>query len=198
MINSIKFPKKFIIKSVNDNINLKKNILDQSKKIIFISKKIFKCLKKGGKIFICGNGGSASDAQHLAAEMMVRLNSNINRKPYPVISLALDVSTLTAISNDYGFSHIYERTFDALAKKKDLLIVISTSGNSENIIKVLKKSRQKKIFSIALLGNKGGLCKNLSDLQFVVPSDDVARIQEVHIFLGHVILNLVEANLLKQ
>ena len=198
MVKTLKSHEKFILKSVNDNIGLKKNILDQSKKIILISNKIFKCLKNGGRVFLCGNGGSAADAQHLAAEMMVRLNPGVNRRPYPVISLALDTSTLTAISNDYNFSKIYERALDAMAVKKDLIIAISTSGNSSNIINVLKMAKKKKVFSISFLGKGGGKCKNFSDLSFIIPSNNVARIQETHIFLGHVILNLVEASLLKK
>jgi D-sedoheptulose 7-phosphate isomerase len=186
-----------IKRSVLENIALKKNVIKQSKKISILVDKIFDCLNNKGKVFICGNGGSASDAQHLAAEMMVRLNPNVNRRPYPVISLALDISTLTAISNDYNFNKIYDRTLDALATKADLLITISTSGNSKNIINVLKKAKKKKIFSISFLGNKGGSCKNLSDLSYVVPSNDVARIQETHIFIGHLILNLVEKKLIK-
>ena len=188
--------KNFISKSVSDNISLKKNVLKQSNKISLIVKKIFDCLNNKGKIFICGNGGSAADAQHLAAEMMVRLNPKVNRRPYPVVSLALDTSTLTAISNDYNFNKVYERTLDGLATKGDLLIAISTSGNSKNIINVLKKAKKIKVFSISLIGNKGGKCKSLSDLSYIVPSNDVARIQETHIFIGHLILNLVEKKLI--
>ena len=114
-----------IKKSVLDNIWLKKNVLKQNKKILVLADKIFECLKNNGKVFICGNGGSAADAQHLAAEMMVRLNPKINRQPYPVISLALDSSTLTAISNDYNFNKIYDRTLEALSNKSDLLATIN-------------------------------------------------------------------------
>lgn len=187
-----------IKKSVLENIRLKKNVIKQNKKILFLADKIFECLKNHGKVFMCGNGGSAADAQHLAAEMMVRLNPHINRQPYPVISLALDTSTLTAISNDYNFNKIYDRSLEALSNKSDLLIAISTSGNSKNIINVLKKAKKKKVLSISFLGNKGGKCKKISDLSYIVPSNDVARIQETHIFIGHLILNLVEKKLINK
>lgn len=137
-----------IKKSVLENIALKKNVIKQTKNISLLVDKIYDCLNNKGKVFICGNGGSASDAQHLAAEMMVRLNPKVNRRPYPVISLALDTSTLTAISNDYNFNKIYDRTLDALGTKADLLIAISTSGNSKNIINVLKKAKKKKYFQL--------------------------------------------------
>ena len=142
-------------------------------------------LKKGNKIFICGNGGSAADAQHLAAEFLIRLRPKINRKPYPVISLAQDTSTLTACGNDLGFENIFKRNLEALANKKDLLITLSTSGNSKNIK------------SISFLGNKGGKCKGLSSIELEVPHENTARIQECHIFLGHFIFESVENRLLK-
>jgi D-sedoheptulose 7-phosphate isomerase len=181
-----------------ESIEVKKNLISLNKEVFFSIQKIFSTIKKGGKIFICGNGGSAADAQHLSAEFLVRLNPDISRRPFPVISLAMDTSTLTACGNDYGFKYIFSRNLEALASKKDLLIVISTSGNSKNIIEVLKKSKKMKIYSVALLGNKGGLAKKLSDLSIIVPNSKVARIQECHIFLGHFIFNQVEKILLEK
>ena len=145
-------------------------------------------------MYICGNGGSAADAQHLAAEFLVRLNKEVNRKPLPIVSLALDTSTITACSNDYGFDYIFSRNLEALYSPGDLLITISASGNSNNILNVLKFAKKKKLFSISLLGNKGGLAKNLSRLPIVIPSLNIARIQECHIFIGHVLLDFVEKN----
>ena len=127
---------------------------------------------------------------------MVRLRPNINRNPYPVISLALDTSTLTACSNDYGYNNIFSRPLDALASKKDVLIIISTTGKSKNIIKVLKLAKKKKITSIGFLGRGGGEAKSLCNLNYLVPSNNVSRIQETHIFLGHLIFELVEDGLL--
>ena len=157
-----------------------------------ISKLIFNKLKKGGKIFICGNGGSAADAQHLAAEFLVRLRPHINRKPIPAISLALDTSTLTACGNDYNFNSIFSRNLEALAGKKDVLIAISTSGKSKNIIEVLKCSKKKKIFSFCLLGKDGGNAKKICNKSIIVPSSNVARIQESHILLGHTLFEKIE------
>ena len=160
--------------------------------------KVHEALSTGNKIMMCGNGGSAADAQHLAAEFLIRLRPNVNRAPYPVISLAQDTSTLTACGNDLGFKKIFSRTLEALAKKGDILIVISTSGNSENIIDVVKKAKSKKIFTIGLLGSSGGKVKKNLDLNIIVPSKITARIQECHIFLGHHIFESVENLLIKK
>ena len=140
------------LKEIKESIQLKNNLIALEPTINSAINKIFMSLKKGGKIFICGNGGSAADAQHLSAEFLVRLNPKVDRKPLPIVSLAMDTSTLTACGNDYGFKYIFSRNLEALASRKDLLIAISTSGNSKNIIEVLKLSKKKKIFSIAFLG----------------------------------------------
>lgn len=184
-------------KNINDSYLIKKNISKDIKKILFFVQQIFETISNNKKVFICGNGGSASDAQHLAAEFLVRLNPKINRRPYPVISLALDSSSMTACGNDYDFKYIFSRNLEAISSSGDLLIVLSTSGKSQNIIEVLKKAKQKKIFSLAFLGSGGGKAKELSSHSIIVPSKNVARIQEAHIFLGHFILNLVEKKLLK-
>ena len=135
----------------NEIINIieyKKNLLNKiklfDKDILKISKLITSKIKKGGTLFICGNGGSAADAQHLAAEMLVRLRPNVNRRPLPAISLAQDTSTITACGNDYDFNQIFTRNLEALGTNKDILLAISTSGNSSNIINVLKFAKKKK------------------------------------------------------
>ncbi len=181
---------------IDQSINLKKKLLKLEKQISKAIDKIYYTLKNNGKIFICGNGGSAADAQHLSAEFLIRLNPKINRKPFPIVSLAMDSSTLTACGNDYGFKYIFSRNLRGLASKKDLLISISTSGNSKNIIEVLKQSKKMGIFSISFLGSGGGLAKKFGNLNLLVPHRNVARIQECHIFLGHFILNQVEKKLL--
>lgn len=186
-----------ILNAIKENTKLKNNIKENFKVVEVIKNQIFRTLSNNGKIFLCGNGGSAADAQHLAAELMVRLRHKINRNPYPVISLALDISTLTACSNDYGYNKIFSRPLAALGAKNDILIVISTSGNSQNIIEVLKLAKEKEIISIGFLGNKGGKAKDLCNLKYIVPSNNVARIQETHIFLGHLIFELVEDQLIK-
>jgi D-sedoheptulose 7-phosphate isomerase len=161
-------------------------------------KMIHKKIKLGGKLLFCGNGGSAADAQHLAAEYIIRLRPGVNRRPFPALSLAQDTSTLTACGNDYDFSEIFLRPFQALANKNDILVCITTSGNSLNVLKVLKYAKSKKISSIGFLGGSGGKCKKFCDVKLVVPSNVTARIQECHIFLAHFILQSAEDLLLKK
>jgi len=177
---------------LKENISVHYGMLKISKEIISIIENIQKKLKKGGKILFCGNGGSAADAQHLAAEFLVRLRPHINRNPIPAITLAQDTSTITACGNDYSFDDIFVRPFKALVNKNDILICISTSGNSKNILKVLKEAKKKNIYSIGFLGKGGGKAKKICDKPLVVPSNNTARIQECHIFLGHFILEKVE------
>jgi len=184
------------LEEILESLEIKKKLIGLNKEVNLSIEKIFSTIKNGGKIFICGNGGSAADAQHLSAEFLVRLNPKINRRPFPLISLAMDTSTLTACGNDFDFKYIFSRNLEALGSKKDLLIAISTSGNSKNIIEVLKKSKKMKIFSIGLLGSNGGAAKKFSNLNIIVPHQKVSRIQECHIFLGHFILGNVESMLL--
>lgn len=188
--------KKIFEKDLRQNINAHLELIhllpEINKAIVTIHKKI----KLGGKLLFCGNGGSAADAQHLAAEYLVRLRPKINRKPLPAISLAQDISTLTACGNDYDFTEIFLRPFQALVSKNDILVCITTSGKSKNIIKVAKEANRKKISTIGLLGNDGGIVKNFCDIKIIVNSKITARIQECHIFLGHFILENVENMLL--
>lgn len=183
-------------KQLDENIFLHEDLKKLSKEINEIIQTIQKKLKKGGKILFCGNGGSAADAQHLAAEFLIRLRPHLNRHPIPAITLAQDTSTLTACGNDYSFNDIFLRPFQALAKKNDVLICISTSGNSKNILKVLTEAKKRKIFSICLLGKGGGKAKSMSDKFLNINSKNTARIQECHIFLGHFILEKVEDSIL--
>ncbi len=175
-----------------ENISIHQSILGMSKDIITVIKNIEKKIKKGGKILFCGNGGSAADAQHLAAEFIVRLRPHINRNPIPALTLAQDTSTLTACGNDYSFEDIFLRPFKAFAKKDDILICISTSGNSKNILKVLTEAKKLKVYSVCFLGKGGGKAKKIANKSLVISSDNTARIQECHIFLGHFILEKVE------
>ena len=177
---------------LKQNIIAHQDILNMSDDIIEIVQIIKKKLKKGGKILFCGNGGSAADAQHLAAEFIVRLRPHINRQPLSALTLAQDTSTITACGNDYSFDDIFLRPFQSLAKKNDILICISTSGDSKNILKVLVEAKKQKIFSIGFLGKKGGKAKKLCNKPLIIASENTARIQECHIFLGHFILEKVE------
>ena len=141
----------------------------------------------GGKILLCIVGGSAADAQHLAVEFLVRFDEKFNRAPIPAISLCMDTSTITACSNDYSFNKSFSRNLEALGLKNDILIVLSTSGNSKNILEVLKTAKEK-IFSIGFFGRGGGKAKNNTNLSLIVKSKVVARIQEAHIFLDIILL----------
>ena len=181
-----------LIKTISQHQQVLSSLLNEVNTIDLIINLIHKKLKKGGKIMFCGNGGSAADAQHLTAELLVRLRPTKNRNPVPAISLAMDTSTITACSNDYDFERLFSRNFKALHSKNDILFAISTSGNSKNIINVLKEAKKLKVSSIALLGNKGGKAKKYCDIPLIVKSDNVARIQEAHIFLGHYILEKLE------
>ena len=185
-------------KAISESISLKTQLLNSFKIIDKIEKIIYDTLKAKNKILICGNGGSAADAQHLAAEFIVRLKPNFNRSPLPIIPLALDTSTITACGNDLSFEKVFTRPFEALAKKGDLLFVLSTSGNSKNIINVLNFAKKKKIKSLAFLGFNGGKAKGLATIELIIKSTNVARIQECHMFLGHSIFDSVENKIFKK
>ena len=177
---------------LEENINVHKDISKMSQDIIDVIQNINKKLKRGGKLLFCGNGGSAADAQHLAAEFIVRLRPHVNRNPIPALTLAQDTSTLTACGNDYSFEDIFLRPFKALVKKNDVLLCITTSGNSKNILNVLKEAKKQKIYSVCFLGNGGGKARKMCSKPLVISSNNTARIQECHIFLGHFILEKVE------
>lgn len=148
-----------------------------------------------GKVLLCGNGGSAADAQHLAAEFVVRLSHDIQRPGLPAIALTTDTSILTAGGNDIGFTNIFARQVEALGHPEDVLIIISTSGKSENIIRCLEMAGSKNIKSIGLLGAGGGQAAELVDIPVIVPSENTQRIQEVHITIGHILIELIERDL---
>jgi len=184
--------------AIDESIQLKKKINKKEKNISDCIFLIYKAIKNNKKIMICGNGGSAADAQHLAAEFLIRLRPNVNRESWPVISLALDTSTLTACGNDYSFDEIFSRPLSGIGNQGDVLLTISTSGNSKNLIKAHKIAKKKKISTISFLGKGGGKMKNISDVEIIVPSKNTARIQETHIFLGHFIFEQVENLLIKK
>ena len=183
---------------IQNHCKVIKSLEINEKKIKSISTKIANQIMDGGKLLFCGNGGSAADSQHLAAEFLIRLRPNVNRRPIAALSLATDVSTLTACANDYSSDDIFLRTFSALKKENDILFVITTSGKSKNIIKVLKEAKKQNIYSVALLGKGGGNAKVLVDESIIVKSNNTALIQECHIFLGHYILETVEKKLIKK
>ena len=147
-------------------------------------------LKQGGKILIFGNGGSAADAQHIAAELVGRYK--LERKGLSAIALSTDTSSLTAIANDYGYEHVFDRQIEALANPEDVAVGISTSGNSSNVINALQSAKNIGCKSIGLSGKSGGNMNKLCDVNLVIPAKDTARIQEMHILVGHIICHLIE------
>ena len=186
--------------AIEESIKVKETVLqlDLCKVLLEIGDSIVESILKGGKVLLCGNGGSAADAQHLTAEFLVRLTSEVNREGIPAISLLQDSSTFTAAINDFDPNELFARNLLTLSKPEDILIAISTSGNSENIIKVLKAAKEIKIKTIGFLGAKGGESLEYCDLGFIVPSGKTARIQEVHITAGHAVIEYVEARLIEE
>jgi len=148
------------------------------------------CIASGNVIFWCGNGGSAADSQHLAAELVGRFKKD--RKALRSIALTTDTSVLTCVANDYSYEDIFSRQLEALARSGDVLVVISTSGQSENVLRAIKTAKQLGVKTIALLGKDGGEAKDLADVSLVVPSNSTARIQEAHILIGHILCDLIE------
>jgi D-sedoheptulose 7-phosphate isomerase len=156
---------------------------------------IVAAFKNGNKVLFCGNGGSAADAQHLAAEFSGRFYTD--REALPAEALHVNTSYLTAVANDYSYDVVYSRIINGIGKKGDVLVGLSTSGNSGNIVKAFEKAREKGMITIGLTGSTGGKMKDLSDYLLNVPSNDTPRIQESHILLGHIICQLVEEDYFK-
>src|SRR5271168_4827214 len=154
---------------------------------------IVKSLRAGGKVLFCGNGGSAADAQHLAAEFTGRYLKE--RRALPALALHANTSSLTAIGNDYGFDFVFARQLEALGKEGDVLLGISTSGNSRNVLRAMEVAKAKSIYTIALTGS-GGKMKDLADCAICIPSEETPRIQECHILTGHIICEIAEDMLL--
>jgi len=187
---------KFVMEAASEAVDLRKRVAENlSEKLVEMANQISGVLGSGGKVLICGNGGSAADSSHMAAEMIVRLTSNRNRQSLPAISLNTDMSILTAASNDFGFDRVFARQVEGLGQKGDILILISTSGNSQNLINAVETARAKGIITAALLGNDGGKLAELSDKSIVIPHKSVQRIQEEHIFLIHLLVELIESDL---
>jgi D-sedoheptulose 7-phosphate isomerase len=178
---------------IEASIETKQKILQDQSLLIAIEKVvevITSAFKNGNRIYFCGNGGSASDAQHLAAEFSGRFYKD--RKALPAEALHCNTSYLTAVANDYGYDVVYSRMIDGIGQVGDVLIGLSTSGNSDNIIKAFEAAKKKGMINIAFTGEKGGKMKEMADHLINVPSNDTPRIQESHITIGHVICQLVE------
>ena len=189
-------PQKFIIDSLNESSETKLKIKDQlADEIIKAVDILVSAYKDGNKLLLCGNGGSAADCQHIATELMVRLSHHIQRPALPAIALTTDTSNLTAGGNDIGFENVFARNVEGLGILGDVLLAISTSGNSPNVIKAIEAAQAKGMKVIGLLGGNGGKLKSMVDLPIVIPSANVQRIQEGHITVAHIICELVEDKL---
>lgn len=186
--------KEIIEKSIAVKISLLQDIELQTT-IMKCVDKIYSALKSGNKILFCGNGGSAADAQHLAAEFSGRFY--LDRKALPAEALHVNTSYLTAVANDYSFDVVYSRLVDGIGCEGDILVGISTSGNSKNIINALETANAKGMLTVGMTGESGGQMKNICDLLINVPSNDTPRIQESHILIGHIICQLVEEKYFK-
>jgi D-sedoheptulose 7-phosphate isomerase len=175
---------------ISDSLAAKQAMLSQTELIEQIADKIVDCYKNGGKTLIAGNGGSAADALHFAAEMVVRFEKN--RKALPSIALSENVSTITAAGNDFGYDQSFSRQIEAFANKGDVFIAISTSGNSPNVIKAIETAKKSGIFVIGITNSDGGKMKQFCDLWYGAPSKITARAQECHILLIHIICSIIE------
>jgi D-sedoheptulose 7-phosphate isomerase len=188
--------KKFIEESLIESSETKKKMLNECMDdIISSSEIIINAFKSGKKLLLCGNGGSAADCQHIATEFMIRLNHKINRPALPAIALTTDTSNLTAGGNDIGFENVFARSVEGLGSAGDALIVISTSGNSGNLIKASHTAKEKGLKIIGFLGGNGGKLKTLVNQSIIIPSENVQRIQEGHITLAHILCEIVETDL---
>jgi D-sedoheptulose 7-phosphate isomerase len=180
---------------IQSSIDVKQQVLQSQELLTTVNKvveAITSSLKNGSRIYFCGNGGSAADAQHLAAEFSGRFYTD--RKALPAEALHCNTSYLTAVGNDYGFDLVYSRLIDGIGNKGDVLIGLSTSGNSANIVKAFEVAKQKGMITVGFTGSAGGTMKSLTDHLINIPSKDTPRIQESHIMIGHIICQLVEEN----
>ena len=182
--------KDIIENEFNEHIKVANSIHCMTDAVAISAQICIDCLKNGGKILLFGNGGSAADAQHIAAELVGRYKTS--RKGLPAIALTTDSSALTSIGNDFGYEHVFDRQLEALAKKGDVVIGISTSGKSQNVINGLKLASKLECVTIGFSGKNGGEMNNICDINLIAPSEDTPRIQEMHIIIGHTICHLID------
>ena len=183
----------YINKIIAESIDLRQAVLQDEALIGNIGRAADVCirvLQNGGKLLLCGNGGSAADAQHIAAELTGRFIKD--RPALYAEALHVNTSALTAIANDYGFEHVFARQVEAMGRKGDMLIGLSTSGNSPNVVRAMELARRQEMTTIGMTGATGGRLSQVSDLLIAVPSADTARIQEVHLLIGHIWCGLIE------
>lgn len=183
----------YIYRSFKESIDCKRRILENDDlvgDIKILADRMTQVLKDGGRVYLAGNGGSAADSQHIAGELVSRFN--FDRPGLPGVALTTDTSILTAVSNDYGYQYVFSRQIEALAKRGDMFIGISTSGNSENILYALRKSKELGLYTVGFVGESGGKMVGECDSLIRVPSTNTPTIQESHILIGHVVCGLVE------
>ena len=180
---------------IENAIETKQALLELNEQIAKAGEMAAEVLGADGTIFLCGNGGSAADAQHIAAELTIRYKGGNERRALPAMTLSSDPSTITACGNDYGYDQLFARTLSGWGRSGDLLVAISTSGNSQNVINAIEVAREKNIKVIALLGGDGGKMKGQADHEIIVPSKTTARIQECHILIGHIMCAIIEKKL---
>lgn len=185
-----------IKQTIQASIDTKQKLMEDDaflRKVEELAGEMVKCFKEDGKVFFCGNGGSAADAQHLAAEFSGRFYYDRD----PLFSEALHVNTsyLTAVANDYSYEEVYSRLVKAKGRQGDMLVVLSTSGNSGNIVKAIEQANRQNMITVALTGESGGKMKEIADVLLNVPSKDTPRIQEAHILIGHIICEIVESQI---
>ena len=182
-----------IINLINESVRTFTNISKDQHQVVLIeniTNTILNAFKSDNKLLLCGNGGSAADAQHIAAELSGRFE--IDRKPLNAEALHVNSSFVTAVANDYGYEEIYSRMVEAIGKNGDILLALSTSGNSKNIIRAIEKANSMGLITIGFSGKDGGAMQNLCKYNLIIPSDNTARIQEAHILVGHIICKLIE------
>ena len=182
-----------IINLINESVRTFTNISKDQHQVVLIediTNTILNAFKSDNKLLLCGNGGSAADAQHIAAELSGRFE--IDRKPLNAEALHVNSSFVTAVANDYGYEEVYSRMVEAIGKNGDVLLALSTSGNSKNVIRAIEKANSQGLITIGFSGNDGGAMQNLCKYNLIIPSDNTARIQEAHILVGHIICKLIE------
>lgn len=187
---------KIIVDRINKSIEIKEDILKDYtlvKKMCLAVKAIINAYKSDKKVILFGNGGSAADAQHIAAELVNRFY--FDRKSLPAIALTVNTSVLTAIGNDYSFDKIFSKQIEGIGKMGDIAIGISTSGNSKNVVEAINIAKEKKLFTIGFTGRSGGKLKKITDICLQIPSEDTPRIQEIHIMICHIICEIIEKEL---
>ena len=187
--------------TINQNLESLKELIEtvQAETIDInpIVQEVLTCFKSNRKLMFCGNGGSAAEAQHIAAEYVSSLRHDVKRKSLPAIALTTDTSFITASSNDFGFEHVFERQVESLGNKGDMLFGLTTSGDSANVVKAIKLAKEKGILTVGITGKGGGKLKEISDYLVEIPSKDTQRIQELSMLIQHSIAEAVEDEILK-